>query len=365
MTGSAILGLHDPVALDIQISSMRDGGVVPLAALLGALCFVALTASVSAAEGDEAGARALFGEGRKLADAGRYAEACLKFEDSLRLDPGVGTSFNLADCQEHLGLTASAWARFLEVASATKRAGQFERERVARARASALEPKLARLLVEVNVPVEGLVVDRDGLPVDPATWGTAVPVDPGPHVVEARAPERRVWSETTIVPNGPATVVVSVPTLGPKAPPVDSSFLSAKASLAPAAPPPANQAALAFTHRWSFPVVACGGLAMAGLVTAGVFALKLHSANGQAKVLCSDSRCLSVEEKTKHDTLVSDAHVDRTVAFVGAGVGAAALLAGGYFWWRAGRPPSVSGATGKVSAHPTTGPPGATLEIAW
>src|SRR4051794_32728475 len=84
-----------------------------------------------AAESDEAGARALFAEGRKLVDAGNYPAACIKFQDSFRLDPGVGTNFNLADCLERIGRTASAWAHFLDVAAATRAAGQVERERVA------------------------------------------------------------------------------------------------------------------------------------------------------------------------------------------------------------------------------------------
>src|SRR5436189_3072489 len=105
-----------------------------------------------AAESDAAGARVLFAEGRKLVDAGNYAAACPKFEDSFRLDPGVGTNFNLADCFERIGRTASAWARFLDVAAATKAAGQVERERVARWRAAALERRLTRMIVEVSSP---------------------------------------------------------------------------------------------------------------------------------------------------------------------------------------------------------------------
>ena len=56
----------------------------------------------AANEVDEAAARVLFGEGRKLAAAGDYAAACPKFEESFRLDPGIGTGFNLADCWEHI-----------------------------------------------------------------------------------------------------------------------------------------------------------------------------------------------------------------------------------------------------------------------
>src|SRR5215831_11151206 len=105
-------------------------------AALAALAAGALHAGAAHAanEVDEAAARVLFGEGRRLAGTGDYAGACPKFEESFRLDPGIGTGFNLADCWEHLGRTASAWGRFLGVAAAAKAAGQTEREQVARAR---------------------------------------------------------------------------------------------------------------------------------------------------------------------------------------------------------------------------------------
>src|SRR5688572_17830814 len=62
---------------------------------------------------DSATARALFAEGRKLMGEKKYEDACPKFEESLRLDHGMGTQFNLAFCWEQLGRTASAWATFL------------------------------------------------------------------------------------------------------------------------------------------------------------------------------------------------------------------------------------------------------------
>ena len=73
---------------------------------------------------------------------GKYAEACPKLEESMRLDSGIGTQFNLADCNEHIGKLATAWAGFLDVAAAAKAASQPDREKVARgAGARAREPR--------------------------------------------------------------------------------------------------------------------------------------------------------------------------------------------------------------------------------
>src|SRR3954467_7016553 len=87
-----------------------------LAALLG-LCLAMPVAFPRAAHADatladKAAAQSLFDQGRSLMTKGQYAQACPKLAESQRLDPGLGTQFNLADCYEHLGQTASAWAGF-------------------------------------------------------------------------------------------------------------------------------------------------------------------------------------------------------------------------------------------------------------
>src|SRR5260221_7405355 len=90
-----------------------------------------------AAPRDPAAAEALFRAGRAAADKGDYVTACPKFEESNRLDPEVGTVFNLADCDEHLGKVASAWQLFKEVAQRLSPAD--ERVSIATSRAAALE----------------------------------------------------------------------------------------------------------------------------------------------------------------------------------------------------------------------------------
>jgi hypothetical protein len=185
---------------------------------LGALAAIVVlaTSSVAQAEASQADkitARALFDEGRRLVGEGKHAEACPKFEESRRLDPGIGTMFNLADCLEATGKTASAWSVFLETAARLKaEGGAPEKEQAARKRAAALEPKLSKLKIVVpeSAQVDGLVVKRDGSPQGRGAWGVSIPVDPGVHVIEAVAPGRRRWVQSIELAKAGADVTVTV-----------------------------------------------------------------------------------------------------------------------------------------------------------
>src|SRR5262252_3671394 len=333
-----------------------------IALALCAFCLSGLQAHAQTAENDEAGARVLFAEGRKLAAAGNYAEACPKFEDSLRLDPGIGTSFNLADCLEHIGRTATAWARFLDVAAATKAAGQPERERVARARAQALEPRLARVVVHVPSPAPGLVVTRDGIAIGAASWGTSVPVDPGDHLVEATAPGRKKWSESTSVPDTPTTVSVVVPALEPL-PPEQPALAAREATpmVSHLSPTPPSEP----PRHLSRSVVALGAVAAIAFATGAAFALEFRSQNGEARGLCPNDICASHDEKSHHDELVADAYRDEKVAFISAGIGAVALLAAAYHWWR----PTPAASSKEAAVRISVRAPGRAfdggLEVSW
>src|SRR5262245_18513307 len=329
-------------------------------AMAVALCLSSWPALAGAADGNEAEARALFVEGRRLAAAGNYADACPKFEDSFRLNPGIGTNFNLADCLEHTGRFASAWTRFLDVAAATRLAAQTEREKVARERAAALEPRLSRLIVDVASPAPGLVVERDTVTVAPPAWGMAVPIDPGVHAVSASAPGRKRWSSSVTVPEGePKTVTISVPALEvapePPAPPV-------AALIAPRSTPAPPQ------RRLSAPVAVIGSIGLAGLAVGASFGVEFQRANSEAKGLCRPFECMNTAEKQRHDGLVAEADRARTLGFVAAGIGGAALLTAAYLWWRSDEAgASAQRPTRAISARPRIGTRtlGGDLTIVW
>jgi hypothetical protein len=182
-------------------------------ALAALVAFVGLTSNVALADPptDPAAAEGLFEEGRKLLDAGKLAEACPKFEASNRLDPAVGTLLNLGDCNERRGKMASAWSNYRAAESLALTRSDQKRADFARKKADQIQSKLSTLTINVLQPEPGMKVTRDGVEVAEGAWGTAVPVDAGPHVIEARATGKRTNSVKITVPDGaPSSNVVKL-----------------------------------------------------------------------------------------------------------------------------------------------------------
>ena len=223
------------VALVLSLAAVH-GAVLPRAAL--------------AQQGDKATAEALFNEGKRLMADKRYADACPKFAASHQLDPGVGALLNLAVCYEANGQTASAWATYKDAVSMATSLGQSDRAALARARAAQLEPLLAKLtiVVDKDALLDGLEIRRDAAVVPMAGWGVAVPVDPGEHVVDARAPKHKARTYRVQVA-GKAQASVKIDPLEPEAeaePPPPPPPPPPPASTTPPVPiPPASSATVA------------------------------------------------------------------------------------------------------------------------
>lgn len=148
----------------------------------------------------------LFREGRALVVAGDLEAACERFERSEKLDAKVGTLLNLADCQERRVKLATAWAWFIKAKELAARNGDAVRAAEANRRAVALEPRLSYLTLNTS-SVEGIVIRRDGVVVDPAAWNVAVPVDAGTYLLEATAVGHRAWLQRARVDEGQRLVV--------------------------------------------------------------------------------------------------------------------------------------------------------------
>lgn len=181
------------------------------------LALIAVSGGRASAEtpADQALAQTLFDRGRELMAAKKYSEACEKFAESERLEPSVGTELNLGLCYELQGRTAAAWAAYRAAGARARRDGRRDREQAARDRAAALEPKLSRVSMALapGADLPGIEVRLDGTLLGRATWDVAAPIDPGPHVIEARAPGFRSWTSKFDV-DAPTTRQITIPPLG-------------------------------------------------------------------------------------------------------------------------------------------------------
>ena len=304
---------------------------------------VAVTPRSAAAQVDAAAARQLFEEGRTLAAQGNFSAACPKFEQSYQRDPGIGTLFNLADCWQHLGRSASAWAKFRDVADEAARTNQTERQQVALKRAAELMPQLSKIVVHFADKDPNLQVLRDGIAMTPSDTGVATALDPGEHRLEAKAPGKRPWSSAVTIPPNGQTVEVTVPVLEPvgqaaptvpeqpasASPPNDgqSRAVPVVTTGASAKPLGSDEAPATSSSQRTLAYVA-GGLGVVGLTVGTVFGLRVGSKNDKADSICPSGRDCTSQNILDYEAAISDAKSARTLSYVGFGVGGAALVTG-------------------------------------
>lgn len=322
------------------MSSRRALGILGVLAMTIAPVIAPTSARAEPTREDRAAATALFDEARKLVGEKKYAEACPKFEAAMRLDPGAGTLFNLSDCFEQIGRTASAWLGFRDVAAMAKADNRPDREKVARDRVAALEAKLSK--VRLVVPPEvasaaGLTITRDGSTLPVALVGSPVPFDPGVHVIRVVAEGKEPWETKVTVPAQGGVTDVQVPALSPKkdpGPTVTAAPTAAPSDTASALPtstvgPVATATPWVNPRPWQKPL----GIAA---TAAGVVGLGVGVAFGViAKGIADDSNAKGCDAKTNVCTtaeglkLRSDAvdqgNIGTIIGVAGGVVGAAGL----------------------------------------
>ena len=244
-----------------------------------AVLALALCAGPALAQKTAANARAaqlLFDEAKRAADAGDYATACPKFVRSHQLDPAGGTILHAADCHEHEGKLATAWAEYNEALSFAVKAKRADRETIARARIEALAPKLAMLHLQLPPAARtraGYTVWLDGTRLGDAKTvaDVPVPVDAGTHVLEARAPSYLTATRNVAIADGQEQTVTFLPLRPDPSAPKDLP------------PPVLGAPARGRTQRIAG--LALTGVGAAGLVVGGIFGIRALTIGDQ------QSRC--------------------------------------------------------------------------
>jgi hypothetical protein len=269
--------------------------------ILALACLVAGPAQADEANGAER-ADKLFSEANALVERGDYAAACPKFAESQRLEPALGTQFNLALCYERTGKPAAAYRAFRAVERLAHASGKRSREDAARQRITDLRPRVAHL--KLSSLEQGVTIALDGERIESEEWGF-VAVDDGEHRVDATAPAKTPWKKmVTVTSTGERELRVEVPTLEK-----DTRVVT----LTKETSNPRRTAGLVV-----------GAVGAVGLVVAGVTGILIMRDKSKADEKCTP-RCVDsdgAEAVSRGKTLLPVNTVAAAVGVVGLGVGA-------------------------------------------
>ncbi len=126
----------------------------------------------------------LFKSAKKLMAEKKYKDACPKFEESDKLDPGIGVELNLGKCYEDWGKLGKAYHAYTD---AEKKAKDANDDRVTKIHdlVQKLEPQVPRLVIHIppGSNTKGLTVAIDGVTIGKNELDDPQLVDPGPKQV--------------------------------------------------------------------------------------------------------------------------------------------------------------------------------------
>jgi hypothetical protein len=281
-----------------------------------------LPASRAEAQGsDPAAAADLFHEGRVAMASQSYGVACAKFAESERLDPRVGTLINLAQCEEALGLLATA-RRYWEQATDLAKATGDARVAYTTEQLGAIDHRVPRLTVRLGASAPpGTIAHRDDVELGAASLGTSLPVDPGKHSVFAAAAHHADGPVTVVeLQAGESKEVVveagdALPEPAPEAPVELPHPLAPETAPARAAGPTRIAA------------IASGAAGVVGVGLGAYFGLQAIAHESGAPGVCHGQTC-DAQGATVRRGAIQSAD-ESTAAFV---VGGALLAAGVVLW---------------------------------
>jgi hypothetical protein len=298
-------------------------------AVAGALAGVAHEGVARADDGGAA--QALFDKAVADLDAGRVDAACPGFAESQRLDPRAGTLFALADCEAAQGKIASALGHYHEYIGWVSRladdqqARHAERVGLARAQVEALQGKVPTLVLALSPSAPaGMIVERDGVVLQGAALGVALPIDPGDHVVVARAPGAPEERTTVNIAIGDAKRLELPFRPAPPPPTAPPAIITEKTALVtepePESEPAANDDSGATQRTLGY---VASGVGLVGLVVGAVTGALVIERKGTVDEECTGHVC-SKAGKQAADSGQTLAAVS-TIAF---GVGLAGAVTG-------------------------------------
>jgi hypothetical protein len=249
---------------------MKVGRILAANALVAWLAYAPVARAADPTPGELLAARELFAKAEKDEDAGRWPAALEKLRRAASVKMTPGLRFHIALCEEKLGQLASALNDYATSESLARDAGNREVLDVVAEPLAALRARIPTLTVNVPANVKGAEVTLDGAPLPSGLWSTAIPVDIGPHAVQAKATERAGFSASVTLAEREAKVIeVNFPAPAAAQPAVPAPAVAAPTAQATAAEEPEKGSRLSAVLATAGAVVLAGGGVASFLVADG------------------------------------------------------------------------------------------------
>jgi hypothetical protein len=278
----------------------------------------------------KAQAEALFGEGLKLHDKDREAEALEKFRQAHAILPTPNSLYWVAREEQLLGRALDALQHYREALRNPllhPKNGELSKKYIAE-----LEPRFARLLLVGDAGTRFAIGGRDvRLPM-------ADPIDLEAGPVALKGDRDGTPYEANGVSVAGTTVTLAVK---PAAARAEADEHASRRAPPVTEPPPERSDGGVPTARWVVPV-GLGAVGITGIVLGVVFLSKGNAADDEAKTLGIERGCLGVVSGPcdRAGQLRSDWKTDSTLSSVSF-VAGSAFIAGGVLlaalWWPKGK----------------------------
>ena len=273
----------------------------------------------------------LYREGVSLAETGHWAQALKKFETVVAMRSAPAALVALATAQEKAGKLASAKQTFLKARADAQALGDTELAQKAEKARTALEDRIARIVVLLPAGTSGAEVAIDGSPATADLKG--IEADPGEHHIVVKVAGQPPFQQRfALAAEQKKEIAVQFVSEGAPDRALGSVALSSDAV---SSGPPVGS--------WIL-----GGAGVAATVIGLVVRFNGQARYDEVSAQCPGEKCASQAEADE-----ANAARDRMLSgsiVAGAGVG---LLASAGLWWALSSPSSRSEGT-KSSAMPMT-----------
>jgi PEGA domain len=301
---------------------------VVLAALLPALQAPDLLAQPADAAA-LAKARSQFQQALALETAEDWAGALSLFQQvgAIKLTPQV--RFHIGLCEEHLGRLAAALGAYKLAAAEAEDAKATEVAAQVAARVGDLSARIPKIVIVRGKGADYAKISLDGVSLGSSAIGDELPVDPGPHNVEARARGFKPFNKTVELAEKEVKKleIVLAPEAGPEPTPTGPEKTTGPEPT-PEQPAPGKRSLVV-------PLVV-GGVGVASLGASGVFFILRGSALSKLEDKCPNRDACPPDLKSTYDAGKTYSLLVPITLGVGvAAVGTAAVL---YFTQKPGTP---------------------------